>query len=225
MHNTAKLEQCTEIAGHSTGWCDEDFEDAFGDEYREWCEKNGNEYEINYSNCSEFLDDIGFYDFLEMPDGSDAWSDFGLNPLYDVLREYRDDMTPGEKLILVNRCLDIGHQRGDLASIFIEGGSKTCSAISNGGYQNVSESRTFYLNEEQLKKFKHIVLENTNKSKKIDLDSLPSVIELGDGVYKGMIKGHVFTYNGEKYKTSIGLKNMFPQPWSIQIKNGIETNL
>jgi hypothetical protein len=40
-------------------------------------------------------------------------------------------MSGEDILILINRCLDIGHQRGDLASAFIEGGSRTCSEISS----------------------------------------------------------------------------------------------
>ena len=36
-----------------------------------------------------------------------------------------------DKLIAVNKCLDVTHQRGDLASAFIEGGKQSCYDISN----------------------------------------------------------------------------------------------
>ena len=55
-----------------------------------------------------------------MPDGSPAWSDYGLKPLWNILDEYKEVMTIEQVLVLVNRCLDVYHQQGDLASAFIE---------------------------------------------------------------------------------------------------------
>ena len=76
------------------------------------------------------LDDIGIYDWMSMPDGSDAWSDFGVSPLCEIINEYNDDLSPEKVLVLINRCLDVSHQRGDLSSIFIKGGRKTLDYIS-----------------------------------------------------------------------------------------------
>jgi hypothetical protein len=78
----------------------------------------------------DFLDVTGLYDWMMMPDGSDAMSDYGISPLVKILQEYNDSMTAEEVLVLVNRALDVTHMRGDLSSIFIEGGSKTLSQIS-----------------------------------------------------------------------------------------------
>lgn len=77
------------------------------------------------------LDDIGLYDYFKLPDGSDAWSDFGLKPLYDILQDYDDGMAAEQVIVLINRALDVYHQRGDLASAFIQGGRKALSQISN----------------------------------------------------------------------------------------------
>lgn len=78
------------------------------------------------------LDDIGLYDWMKMPDGSYAWSDYGLSPIYELLNKYNDSLSPEEILVLINKILDVYHQRGDLSSIFIQGGRETLSKISNG---------------------------------------------------------------------------------------------
>lgn len=79
----------------------------------------------------------GIYDWMQMPDGSDAWSDYGLRPLFEVIQKYDDRFTsPEETLVIINKALDVSHPRGDMASIFIEGGSKTLTQISNTGYVN-----------------------------------------------------------------------------------------
>lgn len=155
--NLIKLNSCTELAGHSSYWPNEDFDDVYGEEYDEWYEENKDDLPNSVINLDkddegvkfEFLETIGFFGYLKLPDGSDAWSDYGIEPIGKILREYHDDMTPGEKLVLINRCLDVGHCRGDLASAFIEGGSKSCSQISNNTYNEINERRTFYITEEQ----------------------------------------------------------------------------
>ena len=87
--------------------------------------------------CLELLDMSGIYDWMQLPDGSDAWSDFGLKPLFDLISEFdEDNSTPEQTLVIINKCLDITHQRGDLSSMFIEGGTRTLSQISNGAYIN-----------------------------------------------------------------------------------------
>ena len=77
---------------------------------------------------------IGFYDWLVLPDGTDAVSDYGLKPLYNVLKEYTDSSTPEQTLVIINKALDVTHQRGDLSSIFIQGGRSTLTKISSGGF-------------------------------------------------------------------------------------------
>ena len=67
-----------------------------------------------------------------MPDDSDAFSDYGINPILKILSEYKEESTPEQTLVIINKCLDVYHQRGDLSSIFIRGGSKSLTAISSG---------------------------------------------------------------------------------------------
>ena len=119
VHNTITIEYITAFAGHSQWFPVDEVNDYFEKDFS------------GYEDCAEFLDRIGFYDWCVLPDGSDAWSDYGLGPLYNIIKEYRDDMEGWEILLLINRCLDVYHYRGDLASAFIEGGHRTCIEISS----------------------------------------------------------------------------------------------
>jgi hypothetical protein len=87
---------------------------------------------------------------MEMPDGSDAWSDYGLEPLEKILSQYNEDLSPEEVLVLVNRALDVYHQRGDMASIFIQGGSKALTNIA----ENIEKTnnKKVYITEKQMVK-------------------------------------------------------------------------
>ena len=62
---------------------------------------------------------------------------------------------------------------------------------------------------------KVFVIENKDKVY-LDIGTLP------DGEYHGKLSGHVFEYNGNLYKTYIGIKTPIPQPWTITIKDGKE---
>ena len=123
-NNVMILEYMTALAGHANYFPYDEMLDIFFYEKEDEAPKD-------YHAWSEFLDDIGFYDWCKLPDGSDAWSDYGLKPLWNIITKIDENTSKGEKLIAINRCLDVVHQRGDLASAFIEGGSKSCSEISN----------------------------------------------------------------------------------------------
>ena len=118
VHNTITIEYITAFAGHSQWFPVDEVNDYFEKDFS------------GYDDGSQFLERIGFYDWCVLPDGSQAWSDYGLSPLYKIIEEYRDDMEGWEILLLINRCLDVYHCRGDLASAFIEGGHRTCTEIS-----------------------------------------------------------------------------------------------
>lgn len=50
--------------------------------------------------------------------------------------------------------------------------------------------------------------------------NLPPVESLGDGVYKGDIVGHCFSYNGNKYFCKIGIKGLSPCRINVIIDKG-----
>lgn len=119
VKNSCIIKTFNSLFGYSTHFPGEELADATGIPELE-----------NFEKGSEYLDRIGFYDWATLPDGSDAISDYGLQPLFEILKEYTPNSTPEEILVLINRALDVYHCRGDLASAFIEGGSRTCSQIS-----------------------------------------------------------------------------------------------
>jgi len=129
IHNTLSISYITEFAGHSSYFPSEDVEYVLGKEVE------------GYSDGWKLLDSMGFYDWSKLPDGSDGWSDYGLTPLYSIIKEFSENMSPGDILMLIDRALDVGHCRGNLASAFIEGGSKSCSTVTGGGSLQESKRR------------------------------------------------------------------------------------
>jgi hypothetical protein len=127
--NAFSINNITELAGHTAGFPYDDFVDMYGEEWE------GKEFE----DICEFLDKRGFYDWACLPDGSDGWSDYGLEPIFRLIGEYDSNMTGEELLVLINKILDVAHCRGDLASAFIEGGSRALSQVSSG--RMVSEGK------------------------------------------------------------------------------------
>lgn len=156
MKNTAILRTTTEIAGHSQYFPEDDFFDYFFNEdgvdqngltWDEWKEQHGLEDEDNYGAITEYLDEVGYYDNLTLPDGSDAWSDFGIEPIESLIFTYNDKSSPEEVLVIINKILDITHMRGDLSSMFIEGGKKSLNKIT---YNENQKTKKINLTEQQL---------------------------------------------------------------------------
>ena len=72
-----------------------------------------------------YMDSIGFFTPSE-----DPYTDAAGWTLYTILKEYDQNSDPAEKLILVNRCLDVSHWHGKMADKFLEGGALTADEIS-----------------------------------------------------------------------------------------------
>lgn len=123
-HNLIVLQYMTELFGHERFYPTDELVDYFFDDKRD-------EAPNDYEGWCEFLEKIGFFEWCMLPDGSDALSDYGRDPIFKILLSLKNDASKGEKLVAINRCLDVVHCRGDLASAFIEGGRKTCYQISN----------------------------------------------------------------------------------------------
>lgn len=139
--NTLSIQAITQLAGHSMYFPTDDLNDFF------YGDANGNdegEKFQGYDDGYEYLENLGFYDWCKLPDGSDALSDFGLEPLIKLIMELEEQTTPEQKIVVINKILDVYHQRGDLASAFIQGGSKSLSQIS---YPEESVNENIELNE------------------------------------------------------------------------------
>ena len=128
----------------------EDIQDYIRRNKIEFNKKNNKFYWI--MDKYELLDEIGLFDWMQMPDGSDAWSDFGLEPLFKIIKEYNEDLPPEKVLVIVNKALDVYHQRGDMASMFIQGGSKALSRIA----EEIQRSdKKIFITERQLIQLKY----------------------------------------------------------------------
>ena len=140
MKNTAILIANTDLAGHSMSFPNEEVADFA--ERIDGIELNG-----DYDEGSEWLEEKGLYDWMQMPDGSDAWSDFGIKPLCEIIKEYNEELPPEKVLVLVNRALDVVHCRGDMSSIFIQGGTKSLDRIAEDVKKN---NKKVFITEKQL---------------------------------------------------------------------------
>lgn len=160
VRNTCILSSMTTLAGHDYYFPTEDIKEIIFDSEEDFnqfkqeliddesempAEVFGSEYATSDISdeqvCWKKLESMGFYDWCSLPDGSQGLSDYGIEPLFNIMQEF-DTVTYAEELIvLVNRCLDVTHQRGDLASAFIEGGSNSLTRISN-------ESKNIFSNKQ-----------------------------------------------------------------------------
>lgn len=213
MRNTAILRECTSIAGHDIGYPIDEFVDVFfeGDmdsfeEYAKtlrnkgtfspefgWMERDEEESEDVesenvdlYDAYCQFLEDKGFWDWLVLPDGSGAYSDFGIRPLEELIMQYTEDSTPEQTIVLINKILDVTHQRGDLASAFIEGGKSSLTKISNNSFLNENKNMN---TKQEIFDYKPYILSLSHymRDKGYTAKKLPKVIldntDQGDGVF------------------------------------------
>lgn len=107
--NILKLYVNTELVGHTQYDPDDDFD----------------EYSYSEEDIEQFNDYISkFSDY--------AFNDFGGKRLglLTLLGNLRKTKTPEEKVPIIDQMLNVVHQRSDLASWFVEGGSKSLSQLS-----------------------------------------------------------------------------------------------
>lgn len=76
--------------------------------------------------CEKFWD----YYIEDPKSGQARISDYGLDPLLKLLDKLRKEKTPEKKLVLMDNILNVVHQRSDIASWFVQGGSLALSKLS-----------------------------------------------------------------------------------------------
>jgi len=151
LENIGKLKSLTEIQGHSSNFPFDEFLDVFnyydyddneGDgwnengsgEYSKWLKENDKDDNLyDFSNAFQFLDNVYNVDDIlpTFSNGQYLVSDYGLEPLLKLGVELINEKNSKDILIIINRILDVTHQRSDLAELFIEGGIKSLDYISN----------------------------------------------------------------------------------------------
>lgn len=126
--NIIKLEINTVLSGHSP-----ESPNDFWDTYIGYVYK-GSEKSMDDSEELPFTKEE-FNEWTEEYFFDDNWrqwriSDYAMKPLLELAYELLIAETPEEKLILCDQIMNVVHMRGDIASLFIKGGSKSLSEIS-----------------------------------------------------------------------------------------------
>lgn len=86
-----------------------------------------------YAGLDEYLEPEEYEAFVEWAIETDhGWriSDYGLGPLMKLAALATETDDPIEKLSVLDLMLNVVHQRSDLASWFVEGGTRTLSGLS-----------------------------------------------------------------------------------------------
>lgn len=89
----------------------------------------------NWNEAMEYIENNGYDEVLDkilpkFSNGHDLISDYGLEPLRKIIHEIIKTTNPNELIVLINKALDISHQRSDLSELFIEGGEASLNRIS-----------------------------------------------------------------------------------------------
>lgn len=71
---------------------------------------------------------IGFYKWTNFYGYSEQ---MGLAQLFNLLNELKDNMTPEEILVWINKILDVYHMRSSISELFIKNGKISLNKISN----------------------------------------------------------------------------------------------
>ena len=138
-----------------------DFDDETGKGYKAGEEQDtvdtrcDNQYD-NIKFLDEFIDDNNLYNLsdeelrnklMDVMDerfteyystdpksGHQFISDYGLKPLQELVVKLRNEPKPEQRLVIVDKMLNVVHMRSDLASWFVQGGSASLSSLS--GYEH-----------------------------------------------------------------------------------------
>lgn len=119
LKNLARLQAATELGGH---------EQMDPDELVK---------EMGFKPIGDKNDDF-YWNFLETQYGTPI-SDYGLPQLWNLANKLMSTSTSEEKLQILDQMLNVIHQRGDLAALFIEGGRSSLSQLAGSPEEKLQE--------------------------------------------------------------------------------------
>lgn len=105
--------------------------------YLETLDRNNLDGKKIRHDLMEILLDYFYNYYTTDSKGIDIRSDYGTKPLIQLAFELKRENNYPQKVVIIDKMLNVVHQRSDLASWFIEGGSQALSDIS--GYDVPSE--------------------------------------------------------------------------------------
>lgn len=147
---TARLEALTALGGHDVYDPNE-------------------EYELGLSKEEQ---DTMFDHWATDAKGQFALSDYGLPAVQKLLYPLMQEANPEKKLVLIDKILNVVHQRGDLADFFVEGGSKTVQALADGTLKPTNDFQKSVTETPEFKKW-------FGDSKVTEPDGAPMVVYHG----------------------------------------------
>jgi len=121
--------------------------DRINDSYLEGILDEINPKSMSFEKLKETLTDALIEKFLwyyiEDPDsnGHMRISDYGLQPLVDLTSKLRSTDDLSRKVVLVDRMLNVIHQRSDIASWFVKGGSNALAYLSASPSERETEKK------------------------------------------------------------------------------------
>lgn len=115
--NIIKVTVNTELSGHERT-----------DPKDEWMDFFDGMEQGEKERMAEYMDEY-FGDWI-LDDGQWRISDYGLKPLQKLLVQLRKELDPSKKLPILDKMLNVVHQRSDIAAWFVEGGSSALSQLS-----------------------------------------------------------------------------------------------
>ena len=175
IDNILHLYVNTVLAGHSSGEPDEYFTD----------------YNISEDEKEFFYDYIG-----------DKISDYAMEPLMNLAVELQKAEKVEEKIVILDKILNVVHQRGDIAAMFIQGGSHSLNQLSDihesvcdlyggikgsGGYKSYTEYET---GASILAEAAHCILGSLNRAgdnkerQKVEMDHIREELDIIKNVLK-----------------------------------------
>jgi len=121
INNFMYLDVITMFLGHTSYFDVDTFNDVVL-----YDDGNEDNYVHDWNDAMEYIEKMGYDDFLDnilphFSNGQDLISDYGLEPLRKIVEELYGETDPNKILVLINRALDISHQRSNLSELFIEG--------------------------------------------------------------------------------------------------------
>jgi len=92
--------------------------------------KNTSHSELHELLIHKLMEKFMWYYVEDPKNGHARMSDYGLEPLLKLLHELTMEPDSSDQLVILDRILNIVHQRSDIAGWFVEGGSRSLDKLS-----------------------------------------------------------------------------------------------
>ena len=116
LSNIVKLDVCTALMGHTERRVQDMIDEA--------------DFEDRINLKDKATEERFYWDFFQTKNGLVIVSDYGLPKLQKLYPSINREENSERLLVFIDMALNVVHPRNDLASMFVEGGSRTLTNIS-----------------------------------------------------------------------------------------------